>query len=1216
MQPKNTAAVALLLNATHGLAQSCPSGYTRSDSSSSTSVSSATSLRSSFTSVGSTATSPTSTNAASATPSAPPTGLNWTVCDPNRSTMIDCATLRVPLDYTASSLKRDAKMIDLPLVRIPAVDADGNRVSGGKSVIVNPGGPGESGIDLALEGGSDLQSVIGIGYNIIGFDPRGVGLTEAYKCPVVTYDSATDPSYSAAEDGDGSLRALRDGMNQAQKCAEDDYKAAGQLVGTAFVARDIMAIANALGEDGLIRYIGYSYGTLLGATVAAMFPDKIDRMYLDGNIDPTDYYHGDGSTSLSSFDSAVAQFFDLCADATSPYCPLANGQSGSQLLNAYAQFLADLDANRITAKDSTGSLITAYQIKEKMFNVLYSPTKFIGFAIELNDIYKTKTAVSTTSRLAKRYNPDPWTAKNVSAPNAIKAISGGDYSRTNAATLDRFRDLRKLYISKSNYGGESALGNQYSQETWLVDAKERFGGSFKGIETKTPILFVNTLYDPVTPLDAALSSSSGFLRSVVKRHSGVGHCSNQTPSKALNADIAAYFASAKLPDVSIITNPDDGNPFRPSSSSTSAATKLANLNVDNIGAVDRPAALDKAKRDMINLLMRQSEEIPSGCVPVSLPSSTQNSPMSSSVEVSPSMTSMPSTGVSSSIPSTSVEPSSSSSLASSSLVSSSPSSSLASSSSSLSSSELSSSFSSFSGPVSSSTSADLTSSNSLTLTSAIASQSSLASVLSSKPSQSSEGPTSTSASSSSQTSFTTQMTDVSSTSASRSLSLSIDSQSTDARTTSQTSVTASGTATPSSSASIASTLTSASVVSPSSAVSSSSVVPSSNVVLSSIAVSVSSTSASLTSQTVSGSTLPSPSADTSVVTVDGTTYAVEYDVTYAGSSLSGQTISKRASSTFATCLSSCARTTACVGAAYSQNSGSCTLYQSIVTGSKRTAKGITFATVVERQGATLSSVSKSSSGSVASNSGTLSLATGASSPRPTVVSSRIGTSSYMSNATSIQPSTTVWVTSVVNVCPTGLTTSAITVTATCPSGCSTRPSGIPQGFSTTTVFCSACAIPQVITVTTPVASPTGTQSVVKTGTQSVAKTGSSNVSNGVASSTALSTVTNTSPALGICPGGSCPKSDLSSVASQASVTTIGLIQTDSVILINSASRTSNAVGVASSTAKLGLTTAWNSATSSNSTLRPTMAVFAGSASQNCVTGMTFLAVFFALFLLA
>lgn len=92
---------------------------------------------------------------------------------------------------------------------------------------------------------------------------------------------------------DTDIQSIYDALTlQSDKCAETKYKMENALMGTAYVARDIKAIAEALGEDNLIRYLGYSYGTLLGATTAAMFPRSIDRMVLDGNINPTDYYRG------------------------------------------------------------------------------------------------------------------------------------------------------------------------------------------------------------------------------------------------------------------------------------------------------------------------------------------------------------------------------------------------------------------------------------------------------------------------------------------------------------------------------------------------------------------------------------------------------------------------------------------------------------------------------------------------------------------------------------------------------------------------------------------------------------------------------------------------------------------------------------------------------------------------------------------------------------
>lgn len=83
-------------------------------------------------------------------------------------------------------------------------------------------------------------------------------------------------------------------------CASPAYKEAGELVGTAFVARDVKAIAESLGEDCLIRYYGFSYGTFLGSTIAAMFPDQLDRAVLDGNINFIDYLHGLGAEAVSS----------------------------------------------------------------------------------------------------------------------------------------------------------------------------------------------------------------------------------------------------------------------------------------------------------------------------------------------------------------------------------------------------------------------------------------------------------------------------------------------------------------------------------------------------------------------------------------------------------------------------------------------------------------------------------------------------------------------------------------------------------------------------------------------------------------------------------------------------------------------------------------------------------------------------------------------------
>jgi pimeloyl-ACP methyl ester carboxylesterase len=169
--------------------------------------------------------------------------------------------------------------LKLRLVRLPAAADTPNA----KSIIVNPGGPGASGIKQFINGTAGYQDVVGNSFHIISFDPRGVGLTTPYTCPKVA-DSAGP--YNTDE---GLAATFAYNKNQSDACANAEYST---LIGTAFVARDINAIAEAIGEDGLIRYWGYSYGTLLGATVAAIFPNKVDRVLLDGNINPNDYYRG------------------------------------------------------------------------------------------------------------------------------------------------------------------------------------------------------------------------------------------------------------------------------------------------------------------------------------------------------------------------------------------------------------------------------------------------------------------------------------------------------------------------------------------------------------------------------------------------------------------------------------------------------------------------------------------------------------------------------------------------------------------------------------------------------------------------------------------------------------------------------------------------------------------------------------------------------------
>lgn len=134
---------------------------------------------------------------------------------------------------------------------------------------------------------------------MIGFDPRGVANTIPFSCYNMT--NPADVAYKQVLDerlrlggnsSDAAMGSLWASTSlQAAACGRaPQAQAVGNFTGTALVARDMMSIVDALGEDGMLRFWGFSYGTVLGATVAAMFPDRIDKLVLDGVANPSDWY--------------------------------------------------------------------------------------------------------------------------------------------------------------------------------------------------------------------------------------------------------------------------------------------------------------------------------------------------------------------------------------------------------------------------------------------------------------------------------------------------------------------------------------------------------------------------------------------------------------------------------------------------------------------------------------------------------------------------------------------------------------------------------------------------------------------------------------------------------------------------------------------------------------------------------------------------------------
>ncbi|MEU6572442.1 alpha/beta hydrolase [Streptomyces sp. NPDC046805] len=243
---------------------------------------------------GSLATAPADAGTRPSAPTAGTTraaGLAWKKCGTTEYPTLQCASLKVPLDHAAP----DGRQITLALSRVRHTA----KTSQGP-LLVNPGGPGGSGLKLAGFVASALPKTVAAQYDVIGFDPRGVGKsTPALDCspgyfgPVRPDSAAGTPALEQA----GLTRA----KSFAAACGKK-YASVLPYLDTRNTAQDMDAIRRALGARK-VSYFGYSYGTYLGAVYARLFPERVHRLVLDSIVDPTGVWYDDNLAQDYAFDA-------------------------------------------------------------------------------------------------------------------------------------------------------------------------------------------------------------------------------------------------------------------------------------------------------------------------------------------------------------------------------------------------------------------------------------------------------------------------------------------------------------------------------------------------------------------------------------------------------------------------------------------------------------------------------------------------------------------------------------------------------------------------------------------------------------------------------------------------------------------------------------------------------------------------------------------------
>src|SRR3712207_1658437 len=450
------------------------------------------------------------TTSAAPEPEAAP--IEWTDCNEQirqivagragseRDLSFECGRTEVPISYD------EPQGATLPLFMVRVIS--GTQTDRIGSLVVNPGGPGASGAEAAIGLALRMPEEVLGRFDIVGFDPRGVGLSTPVECipderkeemfaaePRPVSDEQLDAAFTLAEE-------------VAEGCAEEYGDALGTF-NTVDTARDMDRLREALGDEQL-TYLGYSYGTTLGSTYAELFPDKVRSLVLDAAVDPDVDAQEDAEQSAAAFEAGFDAFAANCTGLLAG-CPL-----GAEPRQFVEQVIAQARATPIpstepgeTRQATPGVVMTA--IQAALYDTESWPQLAQGLAAaQAGD---AKGLFSLADSYSGRLEDGTWS----NLLDANLAINCADTEET--FEEDEVRALAAEWHAKYPLFGAGAATGLYTCSVWEA---ERTPLPQRDAEGSAPIVVVGNSGDPATPLpgaqDLAEDLDSGVL--LTWQHSG------------------------------------------------------------------------------------------------------------------------------------------------------------------------------------------------------------------------------------------------------------------------------------------------------------------------------------------------------------------------------------------------------------------------------------------------------------------------------------------------------------------------------------------------------------------------------------------------------------------------------------------------------------------------------------------------------------------------
>jgi pimeloyl-ACP methyl ester carboxylesterase len=460
-----------------------------------------------------------------------PLTIQWTDCSPNPSTQLKCANFSVPLDWS----KPKGPQINLALDMIPAANAS-RRIG---YLIMNPGGP--SGAPLGPGGSGDLgsgvegdfwrSSQLHQYFDIVGPDPRGVGLSSPLECDPELWTTASHLSLFP-EDEFSYNQLVKSWELAGKSCAEKSGEMLNH-VDTASVAKDFEAIRLALGDEPM-NFIGFSYGTQLGSQYAELYPDKIRAMVLDANLDHTQNEIYSLETESGGYEVTLNEFFKWCSSNSS--CALHHTRD---LPTVFDDFITTANHNPIPAPQCHNSsspvypcaqFATGYDILVVLQEALCIPSAYSGLSapgwVALSAYLKAAMQENDASVFATKN-----TTSHTSSDYPYTSIICQDWNRTNLSWPEFQSKMQMANIFSPHTRGQGEFWKfQTRCMNWpapVANPPHSIESTFQNLTLKSPVLLVGAFFDPETAYPGAvnLQRQFGERNAVLLSRNGSGHTS-------------------------------------------------------------------------------------------------------------------------------------------------------------------------------------------------------------------------------------------------------------------------------------------------------------------------------------------------------------------------------------------------------------------------------------------------------------------------------------------------------------------------------------------------------------------------------------------------------------------------------------------------------------------------------------------------------------------